>query len=405
MPHVHRVVVDAHVRVGARYETAKNNGLSHLLEHMLYRGTRRHPSAHDQALAFERLGGSLGAATYVDHGTLAVAVPRDNWEKVLDLVAEVVREPLLESLDIERGIVREEILENLDERGACIDPDAMIRELAFPGHGLGLPITGTLGQLERFVKRDLVAHHRNYYTARNMVVVVAGPIDPERALRSVGRAFAALPAGRAPRAATPKPQRAPRWRYVKNPSSQTALRLAFRAPSERDGLEPATEMLLRVLDDGLSTRLYHRLCDERGLCYDVSAVYEAYTDAGLFDIAVNMAHQRARVVLSEVFDVLTSLSEHGPDRDELDKAKRRYSWQLNEMHDHPDEAAEFFGLGELTEYARTPRERAESLGAVTVDDVRSAAEQLFARPNLNALALGVLPKSTQDQLSRRVLEF
>lgn len=405
MPHVQRVVVDAHVRVGARYETVKNNGLSHLLEHMLYRGTRKHPSAHDQALAFERLGGSLGAATYVDHGTLAVAVPPENWQKVLALLAEVVREPLLDALDIERGIVREEILENLDERGASIDPDAMIRALAFGKHGLGLPITGTLRQLERFARADLVRHHRRHYTARNIVVVVAGPIDPERAVAAVSRAFAALPAGTTRRSPAPTEQRAARWRFVRNPSSQTALRLAFRAPSEQDRLEPATEMLLRVLDDGLSTRLYHRLCDERGLCYEVSAVYEAYTDTGLFDIAANTAHERADAVLSEVLDVLRALAEHGPDGDELDKARQRHEWQLAEMSDRPEEAAEFFGLGELTEYARTPRERARALAAVKPHEVRDAAARLFQRRNLNALALGMLPARVQERLRRRALEF
>src|SRR5215831_14832289 len=130
MPEARTVAVCVHLHVGSRYETKKDNGICHFLEHMLHRGTAQHPSAHEQALAFERLGATLSAATYADHGVLSVSIPPASVEPVLELLAEVCRAPLFDAIDVERGIVREEILESLDAHGRCTAPDDLLREVA-----------------------------------------------------------------------------------------------------------------------------------------------------------------------------------------------------------------------------------------------------------------------------------
>lgn len=402
MPHAHRVVVDAHVRVGSRFETAQENGLSHFLEHMLYRGTKTHPSAHAQALAFEKLGGTLAAATYVDHMSLSVAVPPHNFESLLPLFADVFVRPVFHGIEVEKGIVREEILEALDDEGREIDPDNLVRDLCFGSHPLGYPITGTLTQLDSFDLARLRAHHAKHFHAPGTVLVVAGPVKAERVTSMVERHFAVLPRGGTPHAEPPERQNGPRFRFVRHVSSQTALRVAFHAPGEREPHEPATELLLRVIDDGMSTRLYHRVCDERGLCYDVSAAYEAYHDCGLLDLAAESAHDRAGAVLGELLDLTHELVEHGPSEDELDKAKLRHEWQLAEMLDDPSEVAEFFALGELTQVARDPAERAAQLSAVTRDQVRAAAERTFRREAASVVAVGLQPRRAQDALARQL---
>ena len=133
--------------------------------------------------------------------------------------------------------------------------------------------------------------------------------------------------------APPPDQKDPRIAYREHADSKTALKLAFRAPGDHHRDEPAAELLLRVLDDGMSTRLYERICDEKGLCYDVSAGYEAYSDAGLFDVAAETAHERAELVLAELLNVLRELRDDGPTQRELDKAKTRLRWHLTEMLD------------------------------------------------------------------------
>jgi predicted Zn-dependent peptidase len=151
---------------------------------------------------------------------------------------------------------------------------------------------------------------------------------------------------------------------------------------------------LRVLDDGTSTRLYHRLCDERGLCYDVSALFEAYEDVGLFDFAAECSHERAVVVLSEIVSLVRDLRENGPRREELEKARERHRFQLAAMQDSSSDLAAFYGLGELTGFLRSPDERIERLERATADAVRRAAKRIF-QPG--ELALVVVGEATASQ--------
>src|SRR6187431_2504677 len=126
MPHMHRSVLEAQIRIGSRFESLEDNGISHFLEHMLYRGTPNYPSAHEQALAFETLGGTLQAATAKDFGSLQIAMPPERFSDVLPLLSEVYQQPLMGGIEIERGIVHEEILESLDEGGNLIDADDLL---------------------------------------------------------------------------------------------------------------------------------------------------------------------------------------------------------------------------------------------------------------------------------------
>jgi predicted Zn-dependent peptidase len=396
--HAHTAAIAVHVRVGSRYERPTDNGISHFLEHMLHRGTPTHPSAHEQALAFERLGGTLSASTTVDHGVLGVSVPPEHAVPALELLAEVCREPVLDAIEVERGIVREEILEGLDARGRRISPDDLLREASFPDHALGRPIAGTLATLRRFDERALRRHHRAHYTT-DVVVTVAGRFDRRRVTKAVAEAFR-LPRGTAARPARPRALRGPQMSFVRESASQTSLRLGFRAPGEVDRDEPAVEMLLRVLDDGTSTRLYHRLCDERGLCYDISALFEAYEDVGLFDFAAECSHERAVVVLGEILSVVRDLRETGPRREELEKARARHRFQLSAMLDSSGELAAFYGLGELTGFLRTPEERIRRLERVSAEQVRRVAARLFHPRELALVVVGDVTASQRRGLVR-----
>jgi predicted Zn-dependent peptidase len=400
LPHARSAAVTLQLRVGSRYETAAKNGVSHFLEHMLHRGTLTHPSAHAQALAFERLGGTLGASTYVDHGVLSVSVPPDAVPEIVTLLAEVCRAPIFDEIEVERGIVREEILESLDARGRKIGPDDLLREVAFPGHALGYPITGTLQTLARFDRPSLHRHHRAHYTT-NLVVSIAGRFSSRGLLAHVGRSFE-LPRAPAPKPKAPRPLRGPAISHVRDTSSQTALRLAFRAPGAQDTDEAAAELLLRIIDDGTSTRLYHRVCDERGLCYDVSALYESYEDVGLLDFAADCSHENTPAILEEIFALCRDLAAHGPTSPELEKARARHRFQLDAMLESPAELGAFYGYGELARRARTPADRARELDQVTPQAIRRVANRLFRAEHLALLTVGETSAAVRRRLNRAV---
>ena len=405
-PALQRASVALHLRVGSRYETTETNGLSHFLEHMLYRGTPSHPTSHEQALAFERLGGTLYAATATDHGVMNLTLPRETLISSLGLLGEIVREPQFSAIDVERGIIEEEIREDLDEDGRQVDADNLTRALLFPDHPLGFTITGSVEQLQRHDRAALVRHHRRHYGASNIVASVAGAFDVDRTFEALARSLGSLPAGETVQAApAPGLPGKPKRQYIDSEGSQTDLRVAFRGFGERDRHEPAIELLLRVIDDGMATRLYERLCDTKGLCYDVSATVESFSDDGIFDFAAETQHERAPTVVRETLELCRELAEHGPTDDEVDIVRARLTWASRALLDEPEDLAGFYGLATLSGVTPTPDARCEQLLAVTREQIRDAAAALFRPERLGVVAVGVLSRSAHRELERTVKNF
>jgi predicted Zn-dependent peptidase len=402
-PQLHRAHVALWARVGSRFEKKTTNGISHFLEHMIYRGTPRIPSAHAVNLAFESLGGSLFASTQVDHGIFSLSLPPESLDEACALFGEVLSQPAFLDIDIERGIVLEEILEDVDDEGRQVDSDNLSRALIYGDHPLGFTITGSRSQVESFDERALQEHHARHYTSDNVVLVFAGGLDEALATRIAERDFACLPRGQ--RAASVAPgheQSAARFEFVENVSSQTELRICFRGVAETHRLRPALDVLMRVVDDGMSTRLYHRLCDARGLCYDVSAGYDGYEDDGVVDVAAGVQHKRAALVTREILAMFDELAREGPTPDEIDKVRRRIAWDARSLADSAEEMSAFFAAGLLFDRFSTPEEHVAELVAVGADAVREAARHIARPERLSVVAVGLLDDGEDERLEDAV---
>jgi predicted Zn-dependent peptidase len=402
-PHIHRAHVAIFVKVGSRYETRATNGLSHFLEHMLYRGTPTLRSAHAVNLAFEELGGYLHASTQADFGVFSVTLPEESLDPASALFGQVITSPTFLDIDVEKGIVCEEILEDLDEDGRQVDADNLSRALIYPDHPLGFTITGDEPQVRGFDRRMVEEHYARHYRAGSCVLVYSGAVDPARAFDLAERDFGSLPAGGP--VSSPAPvhaQTRPRLLVLPNQSSQTDLRVCFRALGERASERPALDLLMRVIDDGMSTRLYHRICDDKGLCYDVSAGYDGYEDDGVIDFAAGVVHSRAARVTSEILALMAALAKKGPSEDEVEKAKKRHAWDVRALADSPEDLAAFFGLGSLWGWPETPEERGAILARVTRDQIQAVAELVSSPSRLNVVAVGMLDREEQRKLSEAV---
>jgi predicted Zn-dependent peptidase len=405
-PALHRVALGVYVGVGSRYETPKTNGISHFLEHMLYRGTDAHPSAHALNLAFERLGGSLYAATHADHTYLAITTAPRRVDEALALLGEAMRAPLLTSIDVERRIVREEILEDLDEDGRQVDVDNVVRALAFGDHPLGWTITGPLDAVDRWDEATLRAHLGQHYVGENVVVTIAGPVDPAEAVAWAGRAFEPLPRGERVLPSPFEPtQRALRRKHVPSPGSQSDLRLSFVTPGEKSPLAAPIELMLRVLDDGMSTRLYHRLVDEGGLVYDCEAIWEPFLDCGAFDFAAEVQHPRIAEVVDACVELARDLCAHGAEDDELDKSRDRHRFAVESMLDDAEGLAEAAGGAVFFDRPKSPSAWAARFDAVDRDAIAAAAREVFRPERANLVTVGTMPTAVREPLRKALAKL
>jgi len=405
-PHLHSATVCLYVRAGSRYEGRQTNGLSHFLEHMLFRGSALYPSSMALNRAIEELGGTLYAETGRDYSLYQIALHPRYVERGMEILGDLFGAPEFRDIELERKIVVEEILEDLDDRGRNVNVDDQSRLLAWGDHPLGYPITGPLKNVRRFSVADVRRHFRQFYGAANMVLTVAGPVAARTVYKQSRSAFARVPRGSrrtppAPHAAGPGPC----FRTVHNESAQTQVHILFHALPETDPAYHALRALVRVLDDGMSTRLHYQICDQKGLAYSVAGTLHSYHDAALLEIDAACAHSKLAALVTEALGMLGKFRDEPVADDELDKAKRRFVADIEACYDDLDGLSSWFGGTELFGRADTQENRARALARVRPSDIQAVARRVFRPENLAVTVVGALSPTQSRKVEKIVRDF
>ncbi|MDB4986457.1 MAG: hypothetical protein JWN04_1635 [Myxococcaceae bacterium] len=403
-PHLQGATLSVFVKVGPRYESRALNGVSHFLEHMLFRGTEHFENAYELSLASERLGGTLEAATYSDFTHYQISVPRELAEAGLELLSELLRGPRFLELALEKKIVREEILADLDESGREVDVENLSRMLIFGEHPLGFKITGDADNVDKLSIDDLREHMRRHYGGANTVVVATGAVDPASIFAVSERVLGGLPRGQLTLVEEPPPARHDKhlW-FVKNDGSQTEVRVCFRSFGGDDPEFMALKLLLRVLDDGMSTRLHRRMTDETGLAYEAFAALDSYEEIGVVELGASVEHDKVAEALRVMLELMSDLRDGEITHAELEKARTRYAWNLRRILDSAEDMAMYAGTQAL--FGRNP-DLGLLLGEcarVTLDDLKSVARRVIRREGAYIVCVGKVQKAI-ERASAKVYE-
>jgi predicted Zn-dependent peptidase len=405
-PHLHTAAISLYVRAGSRYETPRTNGLSHFVEHMLFRGSSQFPNSFALNLAIEEIGGTLYAETGRDYSLYQIPLQPAELPRGLAIMGDLFSTPSFRDIDLERQIIIEEILEDLDDDGRNVNLDDLARLAAWDGQPLGYTITGPLRNVRRFGVDDVRAHFAHFYGAANMVLCVAGPFRHARVEPLARAAFAAVGRGRATRPAAPRiPTHGPRFRVIHNESAQTQLQILFHALPESDPDYLPLRALSRVLDDGMSTRLHYQICDQKGLAYSVSGNLCSYHDSALVEIDAACAHAKLPDLVGEGLSILSQFRENLVSESELDKAKRRFRADLEACYDDLDSLCGWFGGTELYARPRSQEQRARELDRVRPEDIRRVARRVFRPERLCVVVVGALDRKVSRTVSSIVKTF
>jgi len=398
-PHLHGAMLATYVRVGSRHETPENNGVSHFLEHLFFRGCEKFPEGRRMNMRVEDAGGSLNGVTTRDHGYYYTPLHPGHMTVGMETLGAMLARPLLKEIDVEREVILEEMLDEVDEDGRDIDVDNISKRTIFGAHPLSLKIAGTRESVTRMKIEQIRAHHERYYGARNLVVAAAGPVSHEQIMALAVEHFGSLRSGEATVDVAPPPwPEGPHLTEVRHEESQTDLRLSFPAPPEHHADFPAYMVLRRILDDGLSSRLQVNVVDKRGLAYSVHAGFDTYSETGTFEIDVACAHAKVPAAAAEVLRTLGELASELVPEDELTRAKVRHRIGLDFSLDSAGDLAGWFGGTELFYAPESLEERIQKIDAVTAEDVRRAAREAFRQKNLIGTTVGHMDKAARKSL-------
>lgn len=402
-PHLRNALLAVYVRTGSRHENEANNGVSHFLEHMFFRGSQRHADTVRMNAAVEAGGGNLNGVTTRDHGYYFTPIHPKHVRVGIDILGDMLIRPRMVHMSVERDIILEEMLDEVDETGRDIDLDNLSKRQLFPAHPLSLKIAGTPASVQRMTKAALWTHFHTHYVSGNMVFAAAGNISRAKILEDVHRAFRALPEGLPSHETTPPLLSAgPFFQHVHHDEAQTELRISFRTVPEHHEDYPALQLIRRILDDGLSSWLPVNIIEKRGLAYSMHAAIETFHDVGLFEVDAATAPPKASKVLSEVCRTLGMLCDQGVSLEELRRAQRRHRMALEFSLDSPGELAGWFGGTELFRTPESFEDRCRALERVSRRQLQNVAQKYFRKSNLTVTTVGpergkkALEKATRD---------
>ena len=317
MPHLESIALGLWVGAGARSETPKEHGISHLLEHMAFKGTSRR-SARDIAEEVEAVGGEMNAETSVDHTTYYLRLLKDDLALGLDVLGDIICDPLLdpEELSLEQHVILQEI-------GAAHDvPEDWVFELfqqaAFPGQAIGRTVLGTPESIRSHTSVDIKRFLHTQYAGPRIVIAAAGHVDHSEVARLAEHHLGRLP-GHKPAAPEPGSYKGGEWTEMR-PVKEAQVLLGFAAPRYSDRLFTATHLFSAILGGGMASRLFQELREDRGLCYSVYSFYWPFDDTGLLGVQAATSEDDIAELTPLVFEELHKMMD-GVTVAELQRAK------------------------------------------------------------------------------------
>ena len=393
MPSLESVTVSIWAKTGSRNENSKNNGISHFLEHMFFKGTTNRPTAKQIAEEIDSIGGIQNAGTSKEYTQYYIKCRADKIETAFDLLSDMTLNSLLDHKEIERekGTIIEEI--RMYEDTPMISIGEVFESLVYSGHTLGMDIAGTEKTVGEMKREDFLDYRNNFYTPDNMILTIAGGVDQNTANELAKKYFEKLIKS------TTKPafnkftarQAKPNIKLHNKKKEQTHVILGFLADGKNYKGKYAQTILSAILGGGMSSRMFTEVRERRGLAYAIRTSMDRYTDIGYIGTYAGLDTKRA----VEAVDVM--LEQHYGinseklriNNSELIKSKEFLKGHLALALEDTSDVSSFFGDQELfSKKVLTPEEVFKKIDKVTMDEVNFEAKRLFVPERLNLAIIG-----------------
>ena len=389
MPYMKSVSIGFWAAIGGRHETARHSGISHFIEHLLFKGTKRR-TAKKITESVEGLGGYLNAFTTEDHTCYYAKAAAQHLPQLCDVIADMYLDSKFEPAEIEREreVIREEILMYRDHPAQ--HAQELLTETMWPGHPLGRALTGTVETIARMKRPELLSFQRRHYNGATTIVTVAGPVYHDRVVELLTPLLARLPRGRAPRFVRSHPEHGTaKLALFTQETEQTHLAMGFHAFGRADERRFALKLLSVILGENMSSRLFQSLRERHGFCYSVQSSMVTLADTGAIQISAGLDAANLEKAMRLILRELQNICEKAPSRTELKKAQDYTIGQT--VMGLESTSNQIMWMGEsLLGYNRVlcPVETERKLLAVTPADIQRVACHCLNRARLGVAIVG-----------------
>lgn len=403
IPYIKSASIGIWVDVGSRSEEPRVNGISHFIEHMCFKGTKRR-NAKEIAQSLETLGGTLNAFTSRENTCYYCRVLDEHFDIGFDVLADIVTDSVFDPTELERE--KEVILEEIKD---VFDTPAELVHDYFAGavwdpHPLGQSIMGEAAGVKKLTRQDVLDYLSRNYTADRIIVAAAGAVEHEKLVEVTGKSLRVATAGSGKGLVAPKYDRGKRLVH-KRDLNQTHICLGFPSIAFSHKDRYAMLILNTLLGSGMGSRLFQSVREERGLVYTIYSYQDFYHDTGLFGIYLGTDTNKAREATSVILEELAAVKENSLTEQEIEHAKSQLKGNLmlslegsynrmNRLARHEIFLQEFVSL----------EETAAEIDSVNLTDVRRVAKVLFDEKLLTMVALGAVEEKLLGEIDWSVLK-
>jgi len=392
MKETQTVTVVVAVAAGSKYENKKNNGISHFLEHMFFKGTKKRPKTKDIAEELDSVGGEFNAFTSQESTVYYAKVDARHLDVALDVVSDIYLNSKLDEKEIsrERGVILQEL--NMYEDTPMLVVQEEFEHLLYGDQPAGRRIIGTKENIERMKRKDFTGYMRNLYTAPNTVVCVAGNLDKANIEKKIGKLFRGAkkgPVNIKPRVVEKQSNTQLRLRHKK--TDQAHLVIGARAFDMFHRDRHALSILSNILGGTICSRLFLSVRERLGLAYYVSSSYEGYTDSGYLAVRAGVSTEPSKIekTAKTIVGEIKKLKDRKVSEKELQKAKDNIRGKTALSLESSDEVASFLvGQELLKRKIETSEQLLSKIEKVSSDDIMRVARKIFTNDRLNLAMIG-----------------
>ena len=398
------VTVLVMVEAGSKYETKDTNGLSHFLEHMVFKGTTKRPNAVEISRELDSIGAHYNAFTGQEYTGYYAKVAADRFGQALDIVSDMYVDPLFNAAEAEKekGVIIEELRMYQDLPQHQVQE--VLNDLVHGDQPAGWKIIGTESNVRSFTREQLLKYRSEHYVASATIVIVAGSFDEASIEAQVEKAFSTISTAK-PQSKVPvhESQSAPQCRTLFKETDQTHIALAVRTFPILDPRAPVMNVLSTLLGGSMSSRLFAKMREELGICYYINASHSPSTDHGELTISAGVDNSRVEEAVKGIMGECSRLKNELVSDAELKKVKDYLSGTTLLGLETSDARAEFCGYQEILKHTvQNPADLIAKIQTVTAAQVQKLAQEIFVDAGLNMAAVG---KYKDGEIFKNLLHF
>ena len=395
MPHMQSVSAGLWTGVGARFEPKALSGISHFIEHLMFKGTKKR-GAKQITESVEGIGGYLNAFTTEDHTCYYAKAGAGHLPVLADVLADMVLNSNFapDEIERERDVIREEIMMYRDQPAQHVQE--MLSETMWPGHPLGRPLTGTVDSIASFRRSHFLDFVRQNYNGRSLIATVAGRASHEEAVALFQPLLGRVKPGRAPRFARARVSGGAKISLATQETEQTHLAMGFYSFGRADERRFALKLLSVILGENMSSRLFQKLREKHGYCYSVQSGMVTLADTGLINISAGLDPAKLPKAMRAIFGELEKIRRNKPGRNEVQRAKDYTVGQT--LMGLESTSNQMMWMGEsILGYRKIldPSEIEKKLMAVTPEAIMEVACHCLDRKKLGMAVIGPLKDKKQ----------